>query len=237
VLYVPLLLALGLGFGDAASTSLAVIMATSASASVSYFRSKRIDWRLLLMLEPLSTAGAFAGGFFSGHISDFILKIIFAGVLMVTGYLMLRSPLAGADVPDFSEQDVLVHSQIRKSYRAKWPQLMSVSALAGAVSGMVGIAGGTMKIPVMVMVGGVPISIAVGTSAAMIGMTAAAGFAGHFALGHFNWLLLLPVLVAAILGGQIGPRISRQLKSTQLRKLFAFVLLFISLAMVVEALW
>lgn len=237
MLYVPLLLALGLEFGDAASTSLAVIMVTSASASVSYFHSRRIDWRLLLTLEPLSTAGAFAGGFFAGHISDFILKIIFSGVLMVTCYLMFRSPVAGVDRMDLPEQGVSAGNQMRSGYRAKLPQLIFISALAGSISGMIGIAGGTLKVPVMVLVGGVPISIAIGTSAAMVGMTAAAGFAGHFASGHFSLLLLMPALIAAILGGQIGPRISQRVKSTQLRKLFAFVLLLVSVVMLVEALW
>jgi hypothetical protein len=236
VLYVPLLLALGLSFSNAAATSLVAIIATSASASVSYYRRHRIDWRLLLTVEPPSFGGAFAGGLFAGHISDFVLKIVFSGVLMVICYLMLRPPVAETSMVDPSGPAVLASTPEESSYHARLPQLMSFSALAGGISGMIGIAGGTLKIPIMVLVGGVPIGIAVGTSAAMVGMTAAAGLAGHLASGHFSLLLLLPVVIAALLGGQIGSRFSLRMKFSRLRRVFAFILLLVSLIMLVEAL-
>ncbi len=236
VLYVPLLLALGLPFANAAATSLVAVVATSASASVSYFRSHRIDWRLILMLEPLSLAGAFAGGMFAGHISGFILKIVFSGFLMVICYLMLRVPVAEASMVDPSEPAASASSLKERDYRIKLPLLMPLMALAGGISGMLGIAGGTLKIPAMVLVGGVPMGIAVGTSAAMVGMTAVAGLAGHFAAGHLSLSLLLPVVIAALLGGQIGPRISQRMKLSWLRTVFAFFLLLVSLIMLVEAL-
>ncbi len=212
-------------------------MATSASASVSYFRRRRIDFRLLLVIEPLAFAGAFAGGFFTGHVDDFILKVVFSGVLMVTSYLMFRPPVAEVDTVDCGSQIPLERSLEKMSYRARLPQLMSVSALAGWMSGMIGIAGGVFKIPVMVLLGGVPVSIAIGTSAAMVGMTAVAGLAGHFASGHLSWPLLLPVVIGALCGGQIGPRISHRMRFSWLRKLFALILLLVSLNMLVQTLW
>lgn len=73
---------------------------------------------------------------------------------------------------------------------------------------MVGISGGSFKIPLMVLLCGVPMKIAVGTSSLMVGLTALMGFLGHSIAGHFDWRIALPVAIAGLLGGVVGGKIS-----------------------------
>jgi uncharacterized membrane protein YfcA len=86
-----------------------------------------------------------------------------------------------------------------------------------------------------VLVLGIPMDIAVGSSALMVGLTAGGGFAGHVLAGHWNWRLSLILAVAVFIGGQIGSRISVKLDKKQLKKGFALFLLVVAVGMVLKA--
>lgn len=85
---------------------------------------------------------------------------------------------------------------------------------------MVGISGGSFKIPLMVLLCGVPMKIAVGTSSLMVGLTALMGFLGHSIAGHFDWRIALPVAIAGLLGGVVGGKISVQIPANKLKRIF-----------------
>jgi uncharacterized membrane protein YfcA len=114
---------------------------------------------------------------------------------------------------------------------------LPISLIAGLTSGMVGVGGGILKVPMMVLLLGVPIEIAVGSSALMVGITAAAGFAGHVVNGHWDWRMSLALAVAVFLGGQVGSRVSLGLEKKRLQKGFGAFLLFVALLMALRAIW
>jgi len=68
---------------------------------------------------------------------------------------------------------------------------LPIAFVAGVVSGLIGVSGGILKVPMLVLLFGVPMNIAVGSSAFMVGLTAMGGFLGHLAAGHFNWKMAL----------------------------------------------
>ena len=103
--------------------------------------------------------------------------------------------------------------------------------IAGLASGMVGVGGGILKVPMMVLLFGIPMDIAVGSSALMVGITAAGGFAGHVTSGHWDWRASLLLAIAVFAGGQIGSRISVGLDKKKLKKGFGWFLLLIALMM------
>ena len=73
---------------------------------------------------------------------------------------------------------------------------------------MLGISGGSFKIPLMVLAFGVPMKIAIGTSSAMVAVTALMGFTGHTMAGDFNFMWTVPMVCAAVIGGLLGGNIS-----------------------------
>ena len=76
--FVPIMVAFAIPFHDAASTSLFVLMATSLSAAWVYGRSRMIDWKLALIIDPITDIMAFISGYFAIKVSGYILKILFA---------------------------------------------------------------------------------------------------------------------------------------------------------------
>ena len=111
---------------------------------------------------------------------------------------------------------------------------LPLSMLAGLVSGMVGVGGGILKVPLLVLLLGVPLDIAIGSSALMIGLTAAGGFAGHLVNGHWDWKHSLVLAAAVFAGGQIGSRISVRVDKRKLKRGFGWFLLVVAALMLVR---
>ena len=88
--YVPVLAAAGMEFHAASTTSLFMIMLASFGATLVFGRKKTVDWKLLLSIVPLAILGSFAGGWVAQFVSVLVLKIIFAIVLIIAAFFMLR---------------------------------------------------------------------------------------------------------------------------------------------------
>jgi len=232
-LYVPVLLALGMGVHDAATTSLFVIVATSISAAIIYRRRRIIDWKLALVIEPPTLALAFVGGLLANSIDATVLKIVFAGVLIIASIFMIR-PAEEKDANNSHGWGYWSRKMGDNNYVVRLPGLMPVTAAAGFVAGMIGISGGIFKLPAMVLIGRVPMRIAIGTSSLMVAATALAGLSGHIVGGSFNVVAALPLAAAAFVGGRLGSSLSIRVNAPALRVLFTIILLITSVWMIVD---
>ena len=234
VAYVPVLIALGMSVHEAAATSLFVIVATSISAAIIYRRHRTVDWKLVLAIEPMTFALAFVGGLVADNIDALVLKLVFAAVLVLASLLMMR-PVGEREAPSRSAWGNWHRTMGERSYVVRLPWLMPASATAGFVAGMIGIAGGVFKIPAMVLLGGVPVRIAIGTSSLMVALTALAGLSGHIATGSFDILTALPLAAAAFVGGRVGSSLSVRVRAATLRMFLATLLLLMAIWMIVNA--
>lgn len=236
-LYTPLQVWTGVEFHEAATTSLFLIMVTSLAASLVFGKAKRIDWPLALVLESVTTLGGFIGGLGSGWLSGSVLSLIFAVVIGVGAVFMIR-PVKEPHPCARGHGGFLAWSRTlgEQHYCVNMALALPLSFLVGALSGMVGVGGGLVKVPLMVLVLGVPMDIAVGSSALMVGVTASGGFAGHLLHGHWNWRLSLILAAAVFIGGQIGSRITLKLDKRRLKAAFGWFLVVIAATMVFKAL-
>lgn len=233
-LYTPLQVWLGADFHQAATTSLFLIMVTSAAASLVFRKAKRIDWPLAIALEVVTTAGGFAGGLGSGWLSGATLSAIFAVVIGTAAVLMIRpmrarAPCAGGGLLSWRR------ALGEQRYCVNMALALPLSFVAGALSGLVGVGGGLLKVPLMVLVLGVPMDIAIGSSAFMVGLTASGGFAGHLLHGRWDWRLSLILAAAVFAGGQVGSRITVKLDKQKLKVGFGWFLLAVAATMVFTA--
>ena len=229
VLYVPILLAFGFPFYQAAAISIFIIMALSLSASLVYYRAKLIDWKLALIIEPLTAIMSLIGGYYSSFIQIKELKILFILVLIVSGYFMIK--------PIKEIQDKFINQRkwgywLRKfgeeEYSVNLIIGLPLPALSGLMAGLLGIGGGVIKVPLMVLLLGIPMKIAVGTSCFMVGITALFGFWGHFFAGHFEPKMALILALVVFTGAQAGSRISIKVDKMLLKKIYAIFLFLIS---------
>jgi uncharacterized membrane protein YfcA len=238
VLYTPLQIWAGIDFHEAVTTSLFLIMVVSVSASLVYRQADRIDWPLAVTLEAATICGGFAGGLLSTAIPYAVLGMLLAFVVAFAGVTMIRpmsraKPLASRTSTRFHWARQLGDHR----YQVNLLVALPLSFGAGLISGLVGVGGGFLKIPMMVLLFGIPIEIAVGSSALMIGITAAGGFAGHWMNGHWNWRASMLLAAAVFVGGQIGSRISLNLSDLHLKRIFGWFLLAVACLLAAQQLW
>lgn len=234
-LYVPILLVFGFSFYQAVAISIFVIMALSISSSLVYHRVQLIDWKLALIIEPLTAIMSLMGGYYSSFVQIKELKLLFILVLVVSGYFMIK--------PIKEIQDKFINKRkygywLRKfgeeEYSVNLLIGLPIAALAGIVAGLLGIGGGVIIVPLLVLLLGVPMKIAVGTSCFMAGITALFGFWGHYFAGHFEPKKALILALVVFTGAQVGSRISIKVDKILLKKIYAIFLFLISALMMVN---
>ena len=220
-LYTPVQVLFGIDFHTAATNSLFLIMVASLSATLVFRKAKKIDWPLSSLLETVTTLGGFIGGYISGNISGrslswfFSALLAFSAIFMIHEFKQKRKPL-----PTKKRWFHWYRQFNQQHYSVNLLLALPVSFVAGLSSGLVGVGGGILKVPLMVLLLGIPMDIAVGSSALMVGITAMGGFAGHITAGHWDWKTSLILSIAVFIGGQIGARKALALDKKKMKKLY-----------------
>ncbi len=236
VLFTPVQVFAGIDFHVAATTSLFLIMVVSISATIVFRKGKRVDWPLAIALESVTAVGGLAGGLLSGRFAGSVLMVTFAAVIAFAAFFMVRNVTRTHPCPQRSSLLAWRRVLGERIYCVNMLVALPISFVAGGISGLVGVGGGVLKVPMMVLLLGIPMEIAVGSSAFMVGLTAAGGFAGHVASGHWDWRTSLVLAVAVFAGGQIGARKSMSFDKNKIKKGFGWFLFSIALLMIVKSL-
>jgi len=234
--YVVALVIAGQAMHQAATTGQFILMLTAFAGMLIFHKHKLVDWKLALVIDPPTDIMALVGGYFSGYVSGLSLKFILAGLLVLAGFLML---LEVNDKPILKQKRIGYWHRKYGDYEYVvniWLTI-PITAAVGLAAGAVGISGGSFKVPLMVLLCGVPMRIAVGTSAAMVAATALMGFVGHAANGHFDPKWAIPVAITAVCGGIIGGKFAIKTKPKKLKKIFAYTTLAAAIFMVCNALF
>ena len=233
VLYTPFQLWLGIPLKQAAATSLFLVLVTSLSSTITFRHSHRVDWSLALILEIPTTLGAFVGGFISNWFPAKVLGGLLVALLFLAAGLMIRppeKPFSSCVRTDYKGRSLWLW---RREWEGEslWLDLRRVFAImfvAGMLISMVGISGGVLKIPLMVLLMQVPMSVAVGSSAFMVGLTALAGLLGHATAGHVAWHTVFVLAVPVFLGAQLGSRASIRLGTHRLKHYYGWFLTLVA---------
>ncbi len=233
--FVPIMVAFGVPFHRAATASLFILMATSVSAALVYWRSKMIDWKLALVVDPITDLMAFVAGYFAIRVPGSTLKILFALVLVLASYFMFR-PVSATRRPSGRRFGLWRRRFGGHDYSVNLLAAIPLSGAAGVVAGLLGISGGLFKVPLLVLLCGVPLKVAIATSSFMVALTGLGGFLGHSLSESVDWRLALVLAAAAFAGGSLGARISLKTDKARLKKLFGALLVLVSAWMIYNAL-
>jgi uncharacterized membrane protein YfcA len=232
--YVVILAMAGVSMHEAATTGQFILFSASVAAMLIFNKKKSISWPLALSVGGLTALSALGGGFLSHLFSGFSLKLVFAGMLFVSGVVMLlpkpeqQNGEAKFGVISFESGGELYHVNLCLA--------LPVTILTGLGSGMVGVSGGSFLVPLMVVACGIPMHVAVGTSSALIAAIALMGFTGHAIHGDFNPSWALPLAVMTIAGGLLGGKFALKAKPKHLKQLFAYTNWVAAIFMVINAL-
>jgi uncharacterized membrane protein YfcA len=243
VLLVPLLtLALGVPIRTAIAASLVSVIASASASATVNLRKGLVNMRLGLVLEVATSIGGLSGGLASSLLSERQLYAAFALVMAAMGAAMaLRSGTRNV-IADLSVDPGRLGGRLQEGattfvYRVRRLSLgLAASLLAGAVSGLLGVGGGIVKVPVLNTFCGVPIRVAAATSTFMIGVTAAASSILYYARGEIALPLTAAICLGALPASLLGARLSDRVKARSLKVLMALLLVAVALQMTARAL-
>ena len=232
--YLPAIISLlSISFYTAASVSLFLILIQSISmVSVYSLRNRLLDWKLAFVLAMAVAIMAFLGGFVSHGIPAVYLKVIFAAFLLFSAYFMFK----GMNIATVKPGGFGVwHRELPgATYDVNLLYILLPIGLAAFLAGMVGISGGGLIIPLAVLVGGVPLRIAMGTNTFLVLTSSSMSFLAHALRGGIDWELCLILGGAVLIASQIGSRLHTRIRERTLRRGFALVLIAASFWMIVK---
>lgn len=211
ILTVPILLyVFHLPTRQAIATSLLVVGTTSFAALIPHAKAGRVQWRTGAIFGATSMVGAYVAGRLAKHIPAAILLLAFGGMMVVTAIAMMRGKKSSsADEPAETRPLPVL-------------KIVAEGLAVGAVTGLVGAGGGFLVVPALVLLGGLPMPVAVGTSLLVIGMKSYAGFAGYLSSVAIPWNVAGLVVLAAVAGSFVGARMVHMLPPERLRRGFAW---------------
>ncbi len=243
VVVVPALtLALGVDIKYAIGASLVSVIATSSGAAAAYVREGYSNIRIGMLLEIATTLGALAGAVLAARVTTHAIAIVFGLVLLQAAYQSFK-PDHGSG--NHVESDTLGRKlrlggdypvdDKRQIYGVRnVPAGFGLMFGAGALSGLLGIGSGAVKVLAMDRAMKIPFKVSTTTSNFMIGVTAAASAGVYLSRGYIDPRVAMPVMLGVLAGAFLGTRVLARARVSTLRLIFGCVVLALAIEMIVN---
>jgi uncharacterized membrane protein YfcA len=220
VVLVPILFWLGIPLNQAKPTGLFLNTVSLTGASISNIKEKRLDFKTGIPIIIFSFLFAPLGAYFSHIIPQKIVLIIFVLFLIFSSFVMF----------------FFKSSKYSENFRDDRPfiSLSILGIVVGLISGLLGVGGGGLISPVMVIMGFNPKKVATIT-AFVVPFSSLSGFLTYLSMGSVNIKLLIFAAGAAFIGGYLGTKfMQNRLKPATVKKILAFILLVLAVKLVMK---
>jgi uncharacterized membrane protein YfcA len=245
VIVTPVLtLFLGLDLRYAIGASLISVIATSSGAAAAYVRDGYSNIRIGLFLEIATTLGALCGAFIALRIPVSAIGIVFGLILLQAAWQASREqPHKPSSAPpdrlatalnlngSYSDNGIVESYEVHR-VRTGFGLMFG----AGAISGVLGIGSGSLKVIAMDQAMKIPFKVSTATSNFMIGVTAAASASVYLSRGYVNPGIAMPVMLGVLAGSMTGAKFLAKLPVVLLRRVFAAVVGVIAIQMIAAGL-
>jgi len=222
-LRLPVMLLLASSPASGGAANIAVSGVAASAASIGHVRAGRINWRLFAWMAPPSVLGALVGGYLAGEISETVLLLAIAAVLVGSGLDLLRWERPAPAAPGAAERGLDVRAAVLSGL------------VIGLLGGLVGLILGALRMPALLkLVGEVP-SRAVGTNLTVGVLVAVAGLIGHLPSAAPDWDLLAVGAAASVPGALLGARLTGKLSERQLVRAIGAALIVAGTAAAIQA--
>lgn len=258
VLTVPALVyALGERAQSATTGSLVIVGITAAAGTLGHARAGQVHWRAGVGFGVAGVAASFAGTALNARVDPNLLLVCFAGLMLVAATAMLTKTLVHTDPeahPDDAAADIEAASLRRgplttldrpavsapARQRVSLGVALRVTAaglIVGFLTGFLGVGGGFIIVPALVLILTYEMPTAIGTSLLIISLNSAVALVARSgSSAQFHWAVIAPFTIAAVLGSAGGKRIADRVSSTALTRAFAGLLLLVATYVLVRAL-
>ncbi|TAM54154.1 MAG: sulfite exporter TauE/SafE family protein [Acidobacteria bacterium] len=240
VVIVPVLaLAFGVDIRYAIGASLVSVIATSSGAAAAFVKEGFSNIRIGMFLEIATTLGALVGASLATRLPTSVIAVVFGLVLIYSAFLSMRphDEVALAAKPDrlatrlHLDGDFPSLGRLQHYHVQGVPAGFSLMAVAGALSGLLGIGSGAVKVLAMDHAMRIPFKVSTTTSNFMIGVTAAASAGVYLSRGYIDPGLAMPVMLGVLAGSVLGARVLVNAHTHVLRRVFAVVIFVLAVEM------
>mgnify|MGYP001428880430 CR=1 FL=1 len=228
----------------AIGASLVSVIATSSGAAAAYVKEGFSNIRIGMFLEIATTLGALLGANLAARVSTHAIAIVFGVVLLFSAYFS-RKPRSQAE-REVPHDPLATRLRLNGSFPdADGPRSYNVQHVptgwalmfgAGALSGLLGIGSGAMKVLAMDQAMKIPFKVSTTTSNFMIGVTAAASAGVYLNRGYIDPGLVMPVMLGVLAGSLLGARILIKVHTKWLRLGFSLVIVLLAIEMLYNGL-
>ena len=206
---------------SAVTTSLAIVGANSAVGALFHQRSGTFNWKVALIFGGTGMVVAYLAAGISNLLSPALLMVLFATLMLLVGTLMLLQKNAE-----------LESQSVRTGKNLVWASVFAGSGV-GLLTGVLGVGGGFLIVPALVLLVGLPMFQAVGTSLAIIAANSLAGLLGHLG-GQFDLGITVFFVIAGVAGTFTGSKLSHRLPADRLRQLFAIFVILLAIFLIAD---
>ena len=201
----------------AIATSLLVVGINSTIGALLHGNQGYINLRVALLFGVIGMVSAYSVARVSTGLSDQTLMVMFALLVFVVGLVLLFG----------------MPQRTKRTPSNNLLAIMVSGAVVGSLTGLLGVGGGFLIAPALVLLIGLSIHEAIGTSLIIIAMNSFAGFSGHIEHISGNLGIILPFLIAGLIGTIVGSYLSNQLKEQSLQRAYAFFVLVLGCLLLV----
>jgi uncharacterized membrane protein YfcA len=212
IITIPLLVYVaGVPADKAVGMSLVIVGTTSLMGAVLHMRNGNVAWKPSLLFALTGTVGAYLGAYGTHLVSSRGLMLLFAVIMMIVGIRMWQTT-----------------GKAQKCGTFNAARCLSIGFAVGLLTGFLGIGGGFLIVPALVLFAGLDSRMAAGTSLAVIVLNSVTGIIGHLRFESFDWRLLGGFLTFALGGMVLGTMVANSLAEYRLRRLFACTVLILA---------
>jgi uncharacterized membrane protein YfcA len=224
ILAVPVLVyMIGEPVKEATTASLAIIGTTALVGAADRLRGGGVRIRVALTFGAAGAVGAVVGTALNRLVSGPAILIAFAIVMLAAAYALVCGGGRGR------------YEETEAKGRALAFRVVPAGFGVGVLTGFFGVGGGFVIVPALVLLLGLPMTVAVGTSLLAIALTSASALVAHLASGSIDWAVAAAFTAAAIAGEIVGSRVSRRLSGARLTQLFAALIVGVAIFLIAKS--
>jgi len=210
---------------NAVGTSLVIVFMNAVSGSIAYIKQKKVYYDAAIRFSLATVPGAIIGSYLAEYFTSTSFKVSFGGLLMIVSLLMFFRTKQQEGKSEFGEEGYTYNRTLG----------VLISTLVGFLSSILGIGGGVIHVPAMVYILGFPTHIATATSHFVLAISTLFGVVSHYILGNILVRPALAIGIGAVVGAQIGAKLSLKVKSKSILVLLSIALFLLGLRLVLTA--
>lgn len=222
---------------QAIAMSLGIVAITATISALDNWRRGNVDIRVATVFGLFGVVGTFGGTRLGVHAPVALQLGLFALVMLAAAWRMLKTKklpvvqavqLASAGSPAISIAE-------SENLKAHMGQIALLGIGVGALTGLVGVGGGFLIVPALVLISGIPMKTAIGTSLAIVAANSSTGFAGYMGVVPVDWVMMTSFTAVTVVGSFAGTRLAHRFSQETLKRSFGGFLIFVAIYILIKS--